>query len=56
MVSTSEIRKDEILNENLSVKRPAPNKNEIPARDFFKILGKKATKKIKKDKKINGIK
>ena len=52
MVSTSEIRKDEILNEkNLSVKRPAPNKNEIPARDFFKILGKKATKKIKKDKK-----
>ena len=35
---------------NLSVKRPAPNKNEIPARDFFKILGKKATKKIKKDK------
>ena len=53
VVSTSEIRKDEILNEkNLSVKRPAPNKNEIPARDFFKILGKKATKKIKKDKKI----
>jgi len=53
VVSTSEIRKDEILNEkNLSVKRPAPNKNEIPARDFFKILGKKATKKISKDKKI----
>ena len=53
VVSTSEIRKDEILNEkNLSVKRPAPNKNEIPARNFFEILGKKANKKIMKDKKV----
>ena len=53
VVSTSEIQKDEILNEkNISVKRPAPNKNEVPASNFFKIFGKKAIKKIKKDKKI----
>ncbi len=53
VVSTAEIQKDEILDvKNLSVKRPAPNKNEIPARNFFEILGKKANKKIMKDKKV----
>ena len=47
------ITKNEVLTEsNVSVKRPAPLKNVIPARKFFSILGKKASKNIIKDRQI----
>lgn len=53
VVSTKNIFSDDVLNNsNISVKRPAPNKNEIPASKFFKVLGKKSRVQIKKDKKI----
>ena len=53
VVTIKNIKKDEILNKkNISVKRPAPNKDEIPAKLFFKILGKKARNNIKIDTKI----
>jgi sialic acid synthase SpsE len=37
---------------NISVKRPAPKKNEIPAKFFFEILGKTSKKNIYINKKI----
>jgi N,N'-diacetyllegionaminate synthase len=53
VVSVNDIDIGDILSKkNISVKRPAPNYAEIPANKFFYILGKKAKKKIKKDKKI----
>jgi sialic acid synthase SpsE len=53
VVSTKNINKNEIFTfRNTSVKRPAPNKSEIPAKFLNEILGKKAKKKISKDKKI----
>ena len=53
MVSIKNISKNQILNyENVSVKRPGPNKDEIPAKFFSKILGKKTKTKISNNKKI----
>ena len=53
VVSIKKIKKNDILNkENLSVKRPAPNTNEIPAKLYFQILGKKAKKNIAVNRKI----
>ncbi len=53
VVSIKNIRKNDILNEeNLSVKRPAPKNKEIPAKLYFKVLGKKAKKNIGINKKI----
>ena len=53
VVAIKNIKKNEILNEkNISVKRPAPNKDEIPAKLFFKIIGKKARNNINIDTKI----
>ena len=53
VVSTENLKKNEVLTEsNVSVKRPAPLKNVIPARKFFSILGKKASKNIIKDRQI----
>ncbi len=56
VVSIKNIKKNEIFNKNnISVKRPAPNKSEIPANLFFNIIGKKAKKEIKNNKKIKWI-
>jgi pseudaminic acid synthase len=53
VVAIENIKKNEILNKkNISVKRPAPKKDEIPAKLFFKIVGKKAKNNIKIDTKI----
>jgi sialic acid synthase SpsE len=53
VVAIKNIKKNEILNKkNISVKRPAPNKDEIPAKLFFKIIGKKARNNINIDTKI----
>lgn len=53
VVTIQNINKNEILDKNnVSVKRPAPLKTEIPAKLYFKILGKKAIKKISINKKI----
>ena len=53
VVSIRDIKKRETFNlKNISVKRPAPNSKEIPAKDFFKILGKKSKKIIKKNIKL----
>lgn len=48
VVSSQKILKGEKLSEkNITVKRPATG--EIPAKDFYKIIGKKAKKEINKD-------
>tara|TARA_B110000003_G_scaffold269825_1_gene301387 strand:- start:543 stop:1586 length:1044 start_codon:yes stop_codon:yes gene_type:complete len=53
VVTIKNIEKDEVLNKNnISVKRPAPLKTEIPAKLYFNIIGKKAVKKISINKKI----
>ncbi len=53
VVSTKNIKKNDTLNKlNLSVKRPAPKNNEIPAKLYFQIIGKRAKKNIKINKKI----
>ena len=53
VVSTTAINKNQIFTlQNTSVKRPAPTKNEIPAKFLKKILGKKAKINISKDNKI----
>ena len=53
VVSIKDIEKNEIFNtKNISVKRPAPKSMEIPAKDFSKILGKRAKKSIKNNMKI----
>ena len=53
VVSIKNIKRDDILNnKNLSVKRPAPKNNEIPARSYFQILGKRAKKNITINRKI----
>jgi sialic acid synthase SpsE len=53
VVSTKNIKRGERLNKhNISVKRPAPNNKEIAPKYFNKIIGKKAKKNIKIDKKI----
>jgi N,N'-diacetyllegionaminate synthase len=53
VVSIKDIDKGEGFNRtNISVKRPAPNNNEIPAHKFYFVLNKKSSIKIKKNKKI----
>ncbi len=53
VVSLKEILKGEKLSKyNTSVKRPAPNSKEIPAKFFKKVLGKKAKSKILINKKL----
>ena len=54
VVSIQDIEIGEKLTlENVWVKRPAPRKNNAPAKNLKKILGKKAKRKIKKDTQIN---
>jgi sialic acid synthase SpsE len=53
VVSIKEIKKGEIFSKkNISVKRPAPNSKEIPAKFLNKVLGKKAKKEILNNQKI----
>jgi sialic acid synthase SpsE len=53
VVTTKNIYKNEILNRNnISVKRPGPNKDEIPAKYFFNVINKKALVDIRLNKKI----
>ena len=53
VVSTKDIKRNETLSKkNISVKRPAPNKKEIPAYKFFLIINKKAKNNILKNTKI----
>ena len=53
VVSISDIKKGEFLNHNnISVKRPAPTKKEIPAKFFNSIRYCKAKVNIKKNSKI----
>ena len=50
VVTIKEISKGEILNlENISTKRPSPQKNQIPANKFKNQLGRKVKRKISKD-------
>ncbi len=52
VVTKLDIKKNEIFTEkNLTTKRP--NTGKIPAKDFFKIIGKKASKDIPKLKQIS---
>ena len=51
VVTREEILKGEIFSQkNLTTKRP--NTGEIPAKNFYKIIGKKAEKDIKKNKQL----
>ena len=51
VVTKNNIKKNELFTEdNITTKRP--NTGEIPAKDFFKIIGKKAKKDIPKSKQI----
>ena len=53
VVSIETIKKgDRFSTNNISVKRPAPSKNEIEAKKLSKILGKVAKKNIRKNVKI----
>ena len=53
VVSIVNIKKGDLLDKrNISVKRPAPTNKEIPAKDYFKLLGKKAKTNIIKNRKI----
>ncbi len=53
VVSTKNIKKGDIFTkQNISVKRPCANKYEIPAKSYYKVLNKKAKKKILANKKI----
>lgn len=48
--SETNIKSGEILTlENIWVKRPGPEKNGIPAKSLSQVLGKRASKDIKKD-------
>ncbi len=50
VVSETNIKSGEILTlENIWVKRPGPEKNGIPAKSLSQVLGKRASKDIKKD-------
>ena len=54
VVSIKDIRPNEKLNSsNISTKRPSPKNNQIPANNFFNILGKKVKRKILKDRILN---
>ena len=47
VVSIKNIKKNEIFTRyNIATKRPSPNRDEVPAKDFFKILNKKSKCKI----------
>ena len=41
-----------ISEKNISTKRPAPTRNVIPAKDYKKILGKRANKNIFNDRQL----
>ena len=41
-----------LTDRNISVKRPCANKYEIPAKFYYRVLGKKVKKKILANKKI----
>jgi N,N'-diacetyllegionaminate synthase len=52
VVTKCEIKKNEIFSENnITTKRPSTGK--IPAKDFFRIIGKKAKRGIPKLKQIS---
>lgn len=52
VVSTNDIKKGENLtSENISTKRPGTG--EIPAKEYFNIIGKKATRNISTDKQLS---
>ena len=44
---------EKLTSKNISTKRPSPKKGQIPANNFFRVIGKKAKKTIPKDKIIN---
>jgi len=51
VVSIKDISPNEKLNtNNISTKRPSPKKNQIPANNFFNIIGKKTKRMIPKDR------
>ncbi len=51
VVSIKDISPNEKLNtNNISTKRPSPKKNQIPANNFFSIIGKKTKRMIPKDR------
>ena len=53
VVTIKDIKKGEILTEkNISVKRPAPKKGIIPAKNFRSALGKKAKDNLKNNKQL----
>jgi N,N'-diacetyllegionaminate synthase len=53
VVTINNIKKDDnFTKKNISVKRPAPKSNEIPAKYFFQILGKKSKVSIKINEKL----
>ncbi|MBS30370.1 MAG: CMP-N-acetylneuraminic acid synthetase [Candidatus Marinimicrobia bacterium] len=53
VVSLKNISVGELLSsKNISVKRPSPGKNNIPAKDLDRVIGKKAKKFIKKDSQL----
>ena len=53
VVSIKKIKKGEKLSiKNISVKRPAPLKNEISAKNFKRVLGKLSKKEIKQNVKL----
>jgi len=53
VVTTKDIEKGEILNEqNISVKRPAPKKGTIPAKNFKSTIGKRAKVNLKNNRQL----
>ena len=53
VVSLKNISVGELLSKkNISVKRPSPGKNNIPAKDLDRVIGKKAKKFIKKNSQL----
>lgn len=53
VVSIKNISAGELFSKkNISVKRPSPGKNNIPAKDLEKVIGKKAKTFIKKDSQL----
>ena len=53
VVAIKEILPGDVLTlDNIWVKRPSPNSEELPASEFERVLGRKANKRIKSDTKI----
>lgn len=54
VVTINNIKKGEVFSEkNLSVKRPAPTKGAVPAKNLKNVLGKKSKKNLLKNKQLN---